>query len=211
METHWMEGFAIGPMFLSCTGKFDGGDKARAGHFPHTGENIFYGVAGENLRGGSFPSQPRIRPVIGGKFTMDVYPLERKVYRTLKKAETIGKRICSKEKTKTQHQALAATGQPGFRPGRRAPATGARLPGTPPRETWQCIRIRPVRILQIGTATDDGQTDPSIPIRKTQSSMRLGAGPACSILTTPHPGPEMIHRALPLKGVLLCEQALFLE
>ncbi|MFD1211498.1 hypothetical protein ACFQ36_05525 [Arthrobacter sp. GCM10027362] len=109
VETHWMNGFEIELMFLSCTGKFDGVYKARAGYFPYTDDNIYYGVAGENLWGDSFPSQPRIRPIIGGKFTTNVYPLERKVYRTLKKAETIEKRIYSKEKTKTLRQTVTVT------------------------------------------------------------------------------------------------------
>jgi hypothetical protein len=104
VETHFLEGFEVELMFLECTGNFDGVYEARAGYFPYTEENIWMDWAGTNLWGDSFPEAPLVRPIVGAKFTTNVYPLERKVYKTKSVAET--KKVWSKVKTKTYKQTL---------------------------------------------------------------------------------------------------------
>lgn len=107
VETNFMDGFQIELMFLECTGNFDGVYKARAGYFPYTEENIWMDWAGTNLWGESFPQEPLVRPIIGAKFSTNVYPLERKIYKTTSVAET--KKVWSKELTKTSTQTLTVT------------------------------------------------------------------------------------------------------
>lgn len=106
VETHWIEGLEVQLMYLNCTGAFDGVYKARAGYFPYTDDNIFYGVAGTNLWGDSFPAEPRIRPIIGGKFSTSVYPLERKVYKTTTETKTYVEKVWSKTQVKSLAQTL---------------------------------------------------------------------------------------------------------
>ncbi|WP_054011604.1 hypothetical protein [Arthrobacter sp. ERGS1:01] len=105
VEPHYTEGYDVDLLFLECTGAFDGVYKARAGYFPYTDNNWY--VAGQMIWGDSFPEEPNIRPILGSRFTTNVYPLERKVYKTTITKKSTVTRVWSKEQAKVLAQTLS--------------------------------------------------------------------------------------------------------
>jgi hypothetical protein len=104
IEPQYFEGFLIDLLFLECTGAFDGVYKARAGHVWDIDDN--WPIAGEMIWGESFPEEPNIGSVLGLRFTTNVYPLERDLYKTTVTKQKTTTKVWSKEQAKTLNQSL---------------------------------------------------------------------------------------------------------
>lgn len=104
IEPQYFEGFLIDLLFLECTGDFDGVYKARAGYVLDIDDN--WPIAGDMIWGESFPEEPNIRSVYGLRFTTNVYPLERDLYKTTVTKQKTTTKVWSKEQTKTLKQTL---------------------------------------------------------------------------------------------------------